>query len=159
MMILQEGGGAGWTLYYTGVQGLRPAVCRRSSAARAAHRRQASSHICFGPISPVPPSLSALSAPFDTAGFAAAFHLSPRCARQGTGETGPKQMWELACRRCAARAALDLRYAARPKAAHPWRSLFRSRIIPRLTSKNGEIGATCNPNVHNDLHALRHQSL
>ena len=26
----------------------------------------------------------------------------------GTEETGPKQMWELACRRCAARAALDL---------------------------------------------------
>jgi hypothetical protein len=25
-----------------------------------------------------------------------------------TGVIGPKQMWELACRRCAARAALDL---------------------------------------------------
>ncbi|MFF7108778.1 hypothetical protein, partial [Pseudomonas sichuanensis] len=29
-----------------------------------------------------------------------------------TGVTGPKQMWELACQRCAARAALDLIGAA-----------------------------------------------
>ncbi|WP_323833731.1 hypothetical protein, partial [Pseudomonas sichuanensis] len=28
-----------------------------------------------------------------------------------TGVTGPKQMWELACQRCAARAALDLKGA------------------------------------------------
>ncbi|MGG7599098.1 hypothetical protein ACQ4OD_18960, partial [Pseudomonas sp. WC1] len=31
-----------------------------------------------------------------------------------TGQIGPKQMWELACQRCAARAALDLKNAATP---------------------------------------------
>ena len=34
----------------------------RSSAARAAHRGQARSHICFGPITPVPPTGTALLA-------------------------------------------------------------------------------------------------
>jgi hypothetical protein len=34
-------------------------------------------------------------------------------SRGGAGKTGPKQMWELACQRCAARAALDLIGAAR----------------------------------------------
>jgi hypothetical protein len=33
-----------------------------------------------------------------------------------TGVTGPKQMWERACPRCAARAALDLKSAEDPKA-------------------------------------------
>ncbi|QJQ07954.1 hypothetical protein A3L25_000425 [Pseudomonas putida] len=47
-------------------------VSRKSSAARAAHRRQASSHICFGPITPVLSSLPALFLPFDIEGIAAA---------------------------------------------------------------------------------------
>ncbi|RAS22482.1 MULTISPECIES: hypothetical protein [unclassified Pseudomonas] len=33
-----------------------------------------------------------------------------------TGVTGPKQMWERIYPRCAARAALDLRTIAKPKA-------------------------------------------
>ncbi|MGB5957149.1 hypothetical protein, partial [Pseudomonas sp.] len=36
------------------VHALSCSVPVRSSAARAAHRRQASSYICFGPVSPVP---------------------------------------------------------------------------------------------------------
>ena len=92
----------------------------RSRAARAAHRRQASSHICFGPVSPVNLPLPALVGPFDAEGIDSAFHSYP-VMRQGAraqwaGITGPKQMWELACRRCAARAALDLTGPEKPKA-------------------------------------------
>jgi hypothetical protein len=41
----------------------------------------------------------------------------------------------------------------------PWRRAEGYRIIARLTFGNGEIGATRIPDAHNDLHALRHQSL
>ncbi|MFF7106761.1 hypothetical protein, partial [Pseudomonas sichuanensis] len=74
------------------------------SAARAAHRWQASSHICFGPIMPVRVPLPALvptSIPRRT---------DKADSDDLAGVTGPKQMWELACQRCAARAALDLKY-------------------------------------------------
>ncbi|MEN8641262.1 hypothetical protein [Pseudomonas sichuanensis] len=37
-----------------------------------------------------------------------------------TGVTGLKQMWELACQRCAARAALDF-ISARSLSANTWR--------------------------------------
>ncbi len=48
-----------------------------SSAARAAHRRQASSHICFGPVAPVKSPLSALFVPFRIEGRAAGLQQFP----------------------------------------------------------------------------------
>ncbi|HDS0962062.1 hypothetical protein ACF8Q9_13970 [Pseudomonas sp. TYF_15] len=61
-------------------------VLRRSSAARAAHREQARSYICFGPIIPgadarVPLALNSTS-----------WGTNKAVARAGTGDTGPKQM-------------------------------------------------------------------
>ncbi|POF91427.1 hypothetical protein BGP83_01555 [Pseudomonas putida] len=58
----------------------------RSSAARAAHREQARSYICFGPIIPgadarVPLALTSIS-----------WGTNRAVARAGTGDTGPKQM-------------------------------------------------------------------
>ncbi|MEN5240869.1 hypothetical protein ABE459_25600, partial [Pseudomonas sp. TWI923] len=45
-----------------------------------------------------------------------------------TGVTGPKQMWELACQRCAARAALDLIGATKSttNTCRPSRKYFES---------------------------------
>ncbi|WP_236185465.1 hypothetical protein, partial [Pseudomonas juntendi] len=67
--------------------------------------------------------LRALFVPFDIEGVASAFHQHPAmhqgCARLGAGVTGPKQMWEPACRRCAALAALDFTGAATVM-ANPW---------------------------------------
>jgi hypothetical protein len=48
-----------------------------------------------------------------------------------TGVIGPKQMWELACRRCAARAALDLRDTTETKAS-AWLPLRGLRAPDRL---------------------------
>jgi len=74
----------------------------RSSAARAAHRRQASSHLCFWPVIPV----QLARVPLERDAVSKGTTKGPRA--NGSGVIGPKQRWELACRRCAARAALDL---------------------------------------------------
>jgi len=58
----------------------------RSSAARAAHREQARSYICFGPVSPVPTRATALFVPHDIEVSA-----KGTCA-SAPGIIGPKQM-------------------------------------------------------------------
>ncbi|MEG8203459.1 hypothetical protein, partial [Pseudomonas sp. SF2] len=59
---------------------------RISSAARAAHREQARSYICFGPIDPEAEARGLLAFTSISRGTSKAI------ARVGAGVTGPKQM-------------------------------------------------------------------
>jgi hypothetical protein len=57
-----------------------------SSAARAAHREQARSYICFGPVIPEAEARGPLASSSISGGA------NKAVARVGTGNTGPKQM-------------------------------------------------------------------
>jgi len=68
------------------VPGMRGSAPTRSSAARAAHRDQGRSYICFGPIIPEALARGPLFVPFDIEACVKG------AGANGAGLTGPKQM-------------------------------------------------------------------
>ncbi len=129
----------------------------RSSAARAAHRWQASSHICFGPVTPGPSPLSAL---FVRRGFCMGATAAPHDSRHAPRRTVETLQDGLARNRCGSWLASDAprgrrsisramqKHRQAPGSPHPTLRQTPGRLYPIILKNLSSASAPLKPPPH-----------